>query len=561
MQMVNPSGPAPKNAVLLTAALLAAKVVLLFVFAINTRFVMDEFWQFGQAKYLGHGLFDTIWPAKAVGYAVFYKFAHVIGWDAISMLITGRLQVAVLGCATLGVVYALARAIGENHWRSLAIVLLLLCFSTFMERIFRLRAEPLALFFAASALLVVVQGRADSGRRLLVAGILSGLAFLSTQKSIYFNGALGLALLSDAAAGKRYIAGIRRGALLVLGWIIPVLAYCLLFGGSEAAAIAKNLFFGPVEVATTGQIYYESLRGYVSQTLRRNVLLYVACVRGLMIAIRKFKTLAPPRRIALVFTIVVTVLVFAHNQPWPYVFIMALPFLALWVLGPLEDFSGRTARMAVAAVLVLAVALSFWRNVTYLEHDNTDQLAVIASADRLLSRDATYFDGMGMLQNHIETPRIWLDARGVYLTQKDGQQSVVYKTLSETPPDLIIRSYRTEALKSLLQPLLENRYQAISPNIMLPGRALTDGTETDFDPPVAGSYDVYGEDGLPVAGRIQIDGAWQNLPAPLLAGKHALVFEANEAGAEYYLLPAGLRLQSLRPTQKPDVLFEAVYDF
>ena len=72
-------------------------------------------------------------------------------------------------------------------------------------------------------------------------------------------------------------------------------------------------------------------------------------------------------------------------------------------------------------------------------------------------------------------------------------------------------------------------------------------------------------DGLDPAGslsvEIQIDGAWQNLPAPLLAGKHALVFEANEAGAEYYLLPAGLRLQSLRPTQKPDVLFEAVYDF
>ena len=45
-------------------ALIAVKIGILFVLASNSRFVMDEFVQFGWAKYLSHGLFETIWPAK-----------------------------------------------------------------------------------------------------------------------------------------------------------------------------------------------------------------------------------------------------------------------------------------------------------------------------------------------------------------------------------------------------------------------------------------------------------------------------------------------------------------
>src|SRR5688500_14475418 len=62
--------------------IIVAKVILLFILAWNTRFVMDEFVQLGWAKYLGNGLFETVWHPKAVGYVIFYKLAHLIGWDA-----------------------------------------------------------------------------------------------------------------------------------------------------------------------------------------------------------------------------------------------------------------------------------------------------------------------------------------------------------------------------------------------------------------------------------------------------------------------------------------------
>ncbi|TIN81715.1 MAG: hypothetical protein E5X94_04890, partial [Mesorhizobium sp.] len=127
--------------------MIVLKIALLFALAWNCRFVMDEFGQLGYAKHLFNGLFATVQPSKAVGSAAFYKLAHLIGWDATSILLVGRMQTALLACATIALVYACARALGEDRVRALAIVLVLLCFSNFMERIFRTIAEPLAVFF------------------------------------------------------------------------------------------------------------------------------------------------------------------------------------------------------------------------------------------------------------------------------------------------------------------------------------------------------------------------------------------------------------------------------
>ena len=44
--------------------LLALKIAALFALAWNRRIVMDEFAQLGWAKYLGHGLYSTIWPTN-----------------------------------------------------------------------------------------------------------------------------------------------------------------------------------------------------------------------------------------------------------------------------------------------------------------------------------------------------------------------------------------------------------------------------------------------------------------------------------------------------------------
>ena len=548
-----------RKAANLLGALIAIKIILLFTFALHSRFVMDEFGQLGYARYLGNGLFDKVWPAKAVGSTAFYKLAHVIGWDASSILLIGRMQTALLACATLTIIYGCARTLGNDRVRSLAIILVLLCFSNFMERIFRTIAEPLAVFFAAAALLVVLRGEADKARTIIIAGILSGLSFLATQKAVYFNVALGLALVADAAIARRYVDGIKRGGWLVLGWALPIIAYCFVFGGADPLPIARNLVLGPVEVATTGANAYGGLRHYVVQTLVRNGLLYIFCFAGMIMALRRITSLNEPRRVALIFSVVITALVFAHNQPWPYVFLMALPFMALWSLE-LVDLATADKRYVRIAWLALgiAVAASFVRNLDYLQFDNKVQLELVTRAEMLVGPDETYFDGVGMLPNRPEPTTLWLDRNYVLKTLHERANSEAYRVLANSPPKIILWSYRMRDIYPVVAPLIQDSYVRVAPNLRMPGRRLKLGEPAIFDVPLAGNYALYSATGTPQQGTVEIGGKEFDSTIHLERGPRIVVLRTGPAAA--MLLPEGSYIGALAPGGDDAELFAHVYD-
>ena len=539
--------------------LLATKIILLFVLAWNRRFVMDEFVQFGWAQYLSNGLFETIWPAKAVGYAIFFRLAHLIGWDAHSMLLIGRLQTALLGCATLALIYGSARSLGQSRMRSALILLILLSFSDFIERIFETRAEPLATFFGAAALLVAIRAESRPGR-LVCAGLLSGLAFLATQKAVYFNLALGLALVGDAGLERHLRRGIARGFWLILGWLFAVSLYCLYFGGWHPLPVVQHLFLGPLPVASSQTAAeYGGLRNFVAQTLGRNALLYVFCFAGMALATIRIRQIRSSDRIALIFSLVVTVLIFSHNQPWPYVFVMALPFMALWALQPFDALSDKPVYLpALTAVLVVAVAGSFARNIRYLELNNDAQLAIVDRVEALLARNETYFDGVAMLPNRPQPSIIWLDRHGVLITLREGDRSVAYKVFASTPPKVIIWSYRMDAINSVVGPLIDESYVSVAPNVRMAGRKLHLGDTTQFKVPISGSYALYSPTGKRVPGRIEVDGRSRGFPVQLERGVNSIRLVEGTAGA--LLLPKGDYDGKIRPGSDDRSLFNGVYD-
>ena len=550
-------GLEPRYASAILGSLLALKLGLLFLLAWNTRFVMDEFQQLGMAKYLGNGLFDTVWHAKAVGYVVFYKIAHLLGWDATSILLIGRMQVALLACATLAIVYGCARALGHDRLRSLLVIVVLLCFSTFIERIFRTIAEPLAVFFAAGALLAALRGQADRAGTVIAAGMLSGLSFLATQKAVYFDVALGLALVFDAALARRYRAGIARGVWLLLGWSLPIAAYCFIFGGGDPARVALHLAFGPVEVATTGGDVYANLRVYVWQTLLRNNLLYLFCFAGLLLELPRLRAMDGRRRIALIFTLVVTAFVFAHNQPWPYVFIMALPFLALWCPIFLDRVAGRIP-LAAGALVAVAVASSFLRNGQYLHIDNHDQLQLVARAEAVVGPRDVYFDGVAMLPNRSEPSLLWLDRKYVLKTLQEKQESEAYKIFAVSPPKVVLWSYRMEAIEPVVGSLIRRSYVAVAPNLRIAGRHLRSGRQETFAVPIAGQYQLYNSVGQPVAGQVEVDGRLLTPPVRLAAKPTTLTLRGSPV--EALLLPLGSYEGVFGPGRDNPSLFAGVYD-
>lgn len=507
--------------------------------AYNRRIVMDEFVQFGWAKYIATQIdYLAKHHPKALGYAIFFEDAHLIGWDARSMLLIGRMQTAALACGTLAMVYACARAIGQSQLRAGMILLVLLSFSNFIERIFETRAEPLATFFATAALLVLVRGRNFlRWGHPFAGGVFAGLAFLSTQKAIYFDVALGLALLGDAAIERQYRDGIVRGAWLISGWLVPFFFYILLLGGDDPVSVARNLIIGPVGVVSP-QIAneYGGLRQYVVQTLFRNALLYLLCFSGMALALLRIRLLRAGQRVALLFSLIITLLVFIHNQPWPYVFIMALPFLALWALGSLDALSEQKVGLAAAeAVIAVAVTASFVRNFQTFAIDNHKQLEVVERAEALLRPRDVYFDGIGMLPNRFEPSILWLDRHTILTTMSEGGRSELYSIFTKRQPKLIIWSYRMDAVDRLVGPLIHESYVQISPNLRIAGRMLHAGRTANFDVPVADRYDTYDVTGSHIGGSLIINGKFVRTPVKLGPGQKRVTLTGVSGSA--LLLP------------------------
>lgn len=556
---VGTEGSRNRLAVGLIFFLVATKICVLFAFSLNTRFVMDEFWQFHQSYYVFNGYFETIWPEKAILYAAVFKIPALLGSDAVSQLLAARVFSAGLAVLLVGVVCMTSRSLGHTRVQMLIVALILLSFSTFIERSFRLRSEPLAILLAVTAVLVVLRGSVDNARGLLVAGVLSGLAFVSTQKSIYFNVALGAGLVVDALASYNLRNAVKRSMLLIAGWIVALVSYAIFFGGADAPSVLNLTFFGPLEVATSAQNYYESLHTFLYQTLSRNAALYLICFIGLMLQLVRFFELSSPHRIHLIATLVIAALVFSHNQPWPYVFTMALPFLAPYAI-PIGQKLATTPRRTTCLyiLLIVVVANSFAKNAYYFQHDNRDQLAVVRAAEAMTPHAGSYFDGIGMLPNRGMHPYAWLDAMNVHKTFDAGENSDVVKGIDQNYPEVIVESYRTRFLTGLLKPITDQSYVAVDHNILVPGRRLQAGETQEFN--VLKGRTFVAVDGVTGAlvNEIVIDGKRVTLPYRLDAGRYSV---ASLQTAPVWLVTDSFPLDYLGPRTEQKTLFEDVYSF
>ena len=494
---------------------------------------------------------------------MFYKLAHLIGWDAASIILVARMQTALLACGTLLLVYACARALGETRLRSLFIILVLLCFTNFMERIFRTRAEPLALFFALAAVLVILRGHSLNARKIFIAGILSGLAFLVTQKSVFFNLALGLGVVMDATLRKDVITAIVRGVYLTMGWLLPAIAYCFIFGGSDPLRIAESLIFGPMEVAASGsEAYSGALRVYVLQTLLDNTFLYLLCFGGMIMAFKRWGISNEKTRIALIFSLVMTILVFTHDQPWPYVFIMALPFISLWSLIPLDYFFAQNdkpiLRLFFPAVATFTLLSSYFSDFTYLKINNVRQLEMVTRAEALLKPDEKYFDGIGMLPNRLEPTTLWLDTWYVLKTLQEGKESEAWRVFTQSPPKVILWSYRLSNIHPAIAEVIDNSYVQVAPNIRLAGQLLQIGRQEEFRVPLAGKYQLYSATGAPVSAQIKVDGMTLAPPITLSTGRQTITLLNGPEKA--LLLPVGTYDGLFKAGDDDNTLFAFTYN-
>ncbi len=552
---------------LAAAVYCAAKLALLAALAWNTQFVMDEFSQAAYSIRIPAGFYENLDPQKTVLYVYFYQLARLLSDGAVELMHLARVQTLGLALGMLGFAYATLRNLGARRAEALFAVCVLLSFSNFMERSFRIRSDNVAVFLACAALWLATRRGVESRGAALGAGVLVGAAFCSTQKAAYFFAAFALAYLlhwvvawrRHGPSGRALTPGLAFGA----GWVAAVLAYAVYFGGAGFTRVLAMIFSSPAEVALHADEFYTGLSRYIGQTLIRNPLAYALCLAGLLAAARRWKALSDARRLALVVSLVMTVLIALHNQPWPYVFMMALPFLALWSGEAVEQLAPAPERRAVTMLVLTALlAVSLGRNVAYLDNHNLYQCLVVAQAESLLGPEDRYADGIGMVATrHLAAGSDWWDAMNATLLRRAaqaGDHSAVDRIFRDRPR-VWIDTYRLQALAPFLEPYFEDAYVRVYPNVLLAGRQIA-AEPARFVAWWPGAYRLYGEDGQPLDRPYLLDGRELRGETRIDAGVHQVALAPPSEESVAFLLPAGLTLPPLPARGRPISLFARVYE-
>lgn len=551
-----------RAAFLILAAVLVSRVLLLPVLAWNSRYAMDEYTQATYPLYIPTGFYDGLDPIKTVLYIYVFEAAHRLTHHAVDLLHVARMEGALLAFLAAAAVLGISLRLGRSRFEAWFAVSTLFSFTNFMERSFRIRSDTVAVAFAACAVFVSVGGEGPA--RAFLSGLLAGGAFLSTQKAVYPLAALGLGLVASGLGSPSSRRQLARAGAFAGGVAAALLAYGMWFDLRNPFRVLSMVFLSPMRFAPLhGNPFYAGIRGlYVGQTLVRNPVSYALCAFGLALALSRFRSASPRMRLAAVAGTIVTVLVFAHEQPWPYAFVMALLFLSLFApdaLSRLEErAAGRGPWVRLAACALLAWQLP--RNFAYLDHDNEVQNEVVEYAERLLGPEDRYFDGIGMVPTrHLTELASWeaLVLDGVRAELARGDDGPILRIL-DAKPKLWILNYRIDQLRQYLPRLLDPSYVRVHPDVLLTGTFLKDTRPATFVNRWPGRYQLFWADGSRSGEPWRLDGVEYSADGFVPAGPHEVV--ALRSGPRY-LLPAGTTFVTPLPvTSPPDDLYRGVYD-
>jgi hypothetical protein len=544
-------------------AVLALRALLLPVLAWNSRYVMDEYTQAAFPLYIPMGFYDGLDPIKTVLYVYVFEAAHCLTRHAVDLLHLARMEGTLLAFLAAGATFGIARRLGRSRFEAWFAVAVLFSFTNFMERSFRIRSDTVAVSFATAAVFVAV-GVEGPGHAFL-AGLLAGGAFLSTQKAVYPLAALGLAFAVSGIGCLTVRRQIARLGAYAGGITGALLAYGMWFDLRNPFRVLSMVFLSPLHFAPLhGNPFYAGIRAlYVAQTLRRNPVPYALAAIGLALVMARLRS-APPRiRLAAVMASIVALLVFLHEQPWPYVFVMALPFLSVFAPGALSWLETRApdrgpwVRLAACALLIWQLP----RNFAYLAHDNGVQNEVVEYAERLLGPDDRYFDGIGMVPTrYLAQPVSWeaLVLEGVRVELARGDDRSIRHIL-DSRPKLWILNYRVRELWEYLPRLLDPSYVRVHPDVLLTGAFCRDARPVTFVNRWPGRYELFRPDGSPSGEPWRLDGRETGADGFVPAGPHEVV--ALLADGPSYLLPVGTTFFMPLPVTSPlDDLFQGVYD-
>lgn len=440
----------------LVAALCALYLAIEILYVERIPLSMDEF----QGAHDVHRLRDRLPYAEFSPYKTVLGYYLQLPWlllgdDAWSSLIWAKRGMA---CCVALSLFFVARSFGRvlERGATLLSLLALLATSTFLERSAELRVDMLTALAGLFSFAWLLE------RRFVVAGLAAGTSFLVSQKGAYYCAAGAIAIASHAWVVDRRVARLRDVARFGLAAVLVVAAYLLAWSFvAPAGDVASRTIARAARAALADP--YATLWKFWRQTLERNPYFYAAS--GLGIGVALDSALRTRReRDWYVWTYAGTVLVAClwHKQPWPYFFVLLIPFL--W--GPLAVLFERLERRTLLFwLLFLGLGLGYplQRAPTVLAFSSAHQRHAVNVAEHLLGPNERYLAGVHVLHTREQTPAMlaWLD-KSTLERVKAGRVERALDSLRADPPKLLLWNYRLDSLPPQLRRYLLHNYEGLS---------------------------------------------------------------------------------------------------
>jgi len=448
---------------------------------------------------------------------------------------------------------------------------LLLGFSSFLERAVRVRADALSTAAALPALIVLTASRLRLPA-LFAAGLGLGLAWITTQKAVYFVGAFAFALLArhfreEGWRRTRLLVG--RIATAVAGFALPCTGIVL--WASNRGALRPFLEQTLQQGAYVGlsASTYSFTWGFVRQTLERNPGFWLLGLMGavwlLVVSLRRrpqsvdssADPVAEARElteggvgpaVALgTWTVIMVVAILQHTTKFPYVFLNLSPALAacgavaVHRLLPAVWGTGiprwRTA-LAMTAGTGLLVVLPVAHHVRALGHELIwRQKLLMDRIDALTEPEDAVFDGIGIAVTRRKATPYSMTARW-HQERRRGADYPVIEHLRRSRPKIAVRNYRLRSLAAHEKEFIGSHFVHDWANLGVVGavavHAGPEPTETEIDLLASARYVVEADD----LERISVDDRPVQPVVDLEAGTHRVRIEGPARRVVFRFAPS-----------------------
>jgi hypothetical protein len=464
--------------------ILLAKFVAIFRY----HYVMDEFVDIS----IGGDLFRGLVPYSDIQFPRPFLFNYLLSLSfhlfetPLWILWFNRFFIFLANVGILVLAYRITKYYTEKVTPALFGVLIVATATPFLFNGCRIRCDVINSFLY---LLVFYSALTQWGkhRRAVVEGGLLGIAFLISQKSVYYILLYYFSIIAAYWIENKKGFWCKRMALSILGLLVvwSIFAFWLWTQGALPYFYQQNIQRA-FHVGIQSNVYntYEYLLRFGVRNLPSAFLLVLAF--GCLFSWKKSFSQPRLNLWLIIHALGLFGVLFFHKARFPFFFLIAIPILGIFVSVQMHAFSKnlRISFLVVGLVAAYPLFLStnLWKNSAGYQYE------VLQACEAYLRPEDSYFDGIGMVFTRTKASQLNMTARTIQ-EYYEGQYPRLIPEWKHNQCKLIIRNYRVKRLKDPEKSFIVDNYYPVeeSAHIMLPGKLLTPG-ETELEIHIEGTY-------------------------------------------------------------------------